>query len=364
MKSKVSNGLCVLLGVILIVSGVVKLFQIKGFENTVQMYLDAYFFSVGASMVYVLALLVCICEMVSGFLCVVRFRCMFPRIIVAVILGAFVVITFINVFYPTELGTYTGMFLFWYFIAFLSNGSICEKCLVIYNANYIYSTMQKKLIYNLITILVLVCSCSPVFSQSQNPSKAKGEVRIGGSVTDSFTNIGLPAFVTLLGADSAVVDTATCHVYQGFSSFRLYIPKVSGTYTLRAEYDGYHTAEVKENFDFSKPQRGYGFPDVKLKRKANAEDSLRSVGLGEVVVRGTRLQVAYRGDTLVYNAEAFNIPEGAMLDALVRQLPGAELKANGDVYINGKRLDYITLNGNDFFKGKNKVILENLPTSR
>lgn len=221
--------------------------------------------------------------------------------------------------------------------------------------------MQKKLIYNLITILVLVCSCSPVFSQSQNPSKAKGEVRIGGSVTDSFTNIGLPAFVTLLGADSAVVDTATCHVYQGFSSFRLYIPKVSGTYTLRAEYDGYHTAEVKENFDFSKPQRGYGFPDVKLKRKANAEDSLRSVGLGEVVVRGTRLQVAYRGDTLVYNAEAFNIPEGAMLDALVRQLPGAELKANGDVYINGKRLDYITLNGNDFFKGKNKVILENLP---
>lgn len=138
----------------------------------------------------------------------------------------------------------------------------------------------------------------------------------------------------------------------GQAWFTFYIPKVSGSYTLRAEYEGYHTAVVKENFDFSKSQKGYGFPEVKLKRKANAEDSLRSVGLGEVVVRGTRLQVAYRGDTLVYNAEAFNIPEGAMLDALVRQLPGAELKANGDVYINGKRLDYITLNGNDFFKGK------------
>lgn len=155
------------------------------------------------------------------------------------------------------------------------------------------------------------------------------------------------------------ISTVLCR--KGNSWFTMYITKISGSYTRRAEYEGYHTAEVKENFDFSKSQRGYGFPDVKLKRKANAEDSLRSVGLGEVVVRGTRLQVAYRGDTLVYNAEAFNIPEGAMLDALVRQLPGAELKANGDVYINGKRLDYITLNGNDFFKGKNKVILENLP---
>lgn len=221
--------------------------------------------------------------------------------------------------------------------------------------------MQKKVIFSLMTVLALVCSSVSVFSQSKNAAKEKGEVRIGGSVSDSFTNIGLPAFVTLLDADSAVVDTATCKVYQGNAWFTFYIPKVSGSYTLRAEYDGYHAAEVKQDFDFTKPQRGYGFPEVRLKRKANAEDSLRSVGLGEVVVRGTRLQVAYRGDTLVYDAQAFNIPEGAMLDALVRQLPGAELKANGDVYINGKRLDYITLNGNDFFKGKNKVILENLP---
>lgn len=130
MKSKVSNGLCVLLGVILIVSGVVKLFQIKGFENTVQMYLDAYFFSVGASMVYVLALLVCICEMVSGFLCVVRFRCMFPRIIVAVIFGAFVVITFINVFYPTELGPIQECFCFGTLLHFSPWGAFVKSVLL------------------------------------------------------------------------------------------------------------------------------------------------------------------------------------------------------------------------------------------
>lgn len=63
----------------------------------------------------------------------------------------------------------------------------------------------------------------------------------------------------------------------------------------------------------------------------------------------------------MYDAAAFNVLEGAMLDALVKQLPGAELKSDGEVLINGEKVDYITLNGNDFFKGKNKVILENMP---
>ncbi len=214
---------------------------------------------------------------------------------------------------------------------------------------------------SVIIFLVCLCVITPVNAQNATQRSRKGEVRIGGNVEDSFTKVGLPAFVTLFDRDSTVIDTATCKVYRGNSWFMLYIPKVSGEYTLHVKCDGYYDAVAKESFDFSVPQKGYGFPVVKLKRLPTAEDSLRSVGLEDVVVRGTRLQVAYRGDTIVYDASAFNIPEGAMLDALVRQLPGAELKSNGDVYVNGKKLDYITLNGNEFFKGNNKVILENLP---
>lgn len=130
MRSKVSNGLCILLGVVLLISGVVKLWQIKGFENTMQMYLDAYFFSVGASMVYELALLVCICEIVSGGLCVVRFRCMYPRIMMAVVLGAFVVITFINVFCPTELGPIQECFCFGTLLHFSPEGAFAKSVLL------------------------------------------------------------------------------------------------------------------------------------------------------------------------------------------------------------------------------------------
>ena len=68
-----------------------------------------------------------------------------------------------------------------------------------------------------------------------------------------------------------------------------------------------------------------------------------------------------RGDTIVYNADAFNLPQGSMLDALIRQLPGAELKENGEIFVNGRKVDYLMLNGKDFFKGDNRVMLDNLP---
>ncbi len=79
-----------------------------------------------------------------------------------------------------------------------------------------------------------------------------------------------------------------------------------------------------------------------------------------VEIKATKIQMVYRGDTLVYDATAFVLPEGSMLDGLIRQLPGAELSSEGEITINGKKVDNLTLNGKDFFKGDNKVMLENL----
>lgn len=67
--------------------------------------------------------------------------------------------------------------------------------------------------------------------------------------------------------------------------------------------------------------------------------------LGEVVVKGTRIKMAYKNDTIVYNASAFQLPDGSMLDALVRQMPGVELKDDGTILVNGEKVDFLTLNG-------------------
>lgn len=57
----------------------------------------------------------------------------------------------------------------------------------------------------------------------------------------------------------------------------------------------------------------------------------RFVNLDEVVVKATKVKFYLNGDTIVYNADAFQLSEGSMLDNLVRQLPGVELR--GEKYL-------------------------------
>ena len=61
-------------------------------------------------------------------------------------------------------------------------------------------------------------------------------------------------------------------------------------------------------------------PDLNLKKLAQS-DIYKEVDLDGVVVTGTKVKFTYRGDTLVYNASAFNVPDGSMpLCASCREL--------------------------------------------
>lgn len=41
-------------------------------------------------------------------------------------------------------------------------------------------------------------------------------------------------------------------------------------------------------------------------------------------MKATKIKMVMHGDTIVYNADAFNLAEGSMLDALVARLPRRE----------------------------------------
>lgn len=82
--------------------------------------------------------------------------------------------------------------------------------------------------------------------------------------------------------------------------------------------------------------------------------------LNEVTVTASRVMFYHKGDTLVYNASAFLLADGSMLDALIKQLPGVELRSNGIIYCNGRRVNDLLLNGRDIFNGKNELMLENI----
>lgn len=85
----------------------------------------------------------------------------------------------------------------------------------------------------------------------------------------------------------------------------------------------------------------------------------RTKQLDEVTVTGTRVMFYHKGDTLVYNAEAFITPEGSMLDELLKKMPGMEFR-NGELYNNGHKIDNLLLNGKYLFNGKKELMLENL----
>lgn len=131
----------------------------------------------------------------------------------------------------------------------------------------------------------------------------------------------------------------------------------TGKYILRFSKEGYETKCVNyEILKFYKREKLLLHKPVYLRRKSKERV------LGEATVTATKVKFYNKGDTLVFNADAFQLQEGSMLDALIRQLPGVELKADGSIYVNGKYVESLLLNGEDFFKKDRSVMLENLPT--
>ncbi|MBD5293591.1 MAG: hypothetical protein HDS20_02045 [Bacteroides sp.] len=135
-------------------------------------------------------------------------------------------------------------------------------------------------------------------------------------------------------------------------AFRAMVYAPPGKYLLTLEREGYDI-ELKDVDRKFKDQTTVWVGTIMMKPERRHE-------LKEVEVVTTAIKVVMKGDTIVYNADAFNLAEGSMLDALVKQLPGAELK-DGVIKVNGRAISSLMLNGKDFFKEDPSVALENLP---
>lgn len=199
-------------------------------------------------------------------------------------------------------------------------------------------------------------------------SAQKRKINLWGHVYDHVTHHAISgAKATLMLADSTIVDSVTCGYYTGGyygtdANYCFSIPRKPQQYIIKVTHPDYDPCFV--NYEVKKPGRNTFFdaPWHYMNRKKNTTTDIAATHqLGEVVVKGTRIKMVYKNDTIVYNASAFQLPKGSMLDALIRQMPGVELKDDGTILVNGEKVDFLTLNGKDFFKGKNKVMLENLP---
>ena len=203
-----------------------------------------------------------------------------------------------------------------------------------------------------------------VFALPMAAQKKEKTVKLCGHVRNSFTRVGInKAKITLMREDSTVVDTMTvsCNnqgTPQQDAYYTFTIPAQKARYIILAQHPDYKDCYVDMTIKYIARNTFFDAPQHYMVKKPMEE---RDHKLGEVVVKSTKIKMVMRGDTIVYNADAFNLPQGNMLDALIRQLPGAELKENGEIFVNGRKVDYLMLNGKDFFKGDNRVMLDNLP---
>ena len=197
------------------------------------------------------------------------------------------------------------------------------------------------------------------------PFFAQGKFSIKGRVVDALMRNELPgSTVELLSAkDSSVIKSVVADVpsyndargsFQS-SIFSFDVPRVKGAqYIIRASYLGFKTECVNVNLDnMSRREFERTLPDITLHRESKVLD--------EVNVVATKVKFYYKGDTVVYNADAFVLAEGSMLDGLVRQLPGVEIRDDGNIYHNGKLVENLLLNGKEFFNNNNQIMLDMLP---
>ncbi|MCD8237355.1 MAG: outer membrane beta-barrel family protein [Prevotellaceae bacterium] len=192
-------------------------------------------------------------------------------------------------------------------------------------------------------------------------AEQKDSIFVSQFVRDSFTRYGVRnAFVTVMNLDGHVLDTVRTQPGNGSHDaqvWQLTVPRRNTTFRIRVEHTDYETNEMVVEMKNPARLNSFHFPDMLLQRVFSDKE----VSLDEVTVKATRVKLCYKGDTIEVDARAFKLTEGSMLESLVKNVPGCELHDNGDIYMNGRKVDYLTLNGKDFFKGNNRIMLDNLP---
>ena len=87
-----------------------------------------------------------------------------------------------------------------------------------------------------------------------------------------------------------------------------------------------------------------------------------SVAMQEVVVYAERPPVVIKKDTVEFNASAFKTLPNALVEDLLKKLPGVQVDKDGNIMVNGKPVNRILVDGKTFFGDDPKMASRNLPS--
>lgn len=208
--------------------------------------------------------------------------------------------------------------------------------------------MIKKILWLFVSLMVCVGAFAREYSQNAH-----------GKVVDSYTRELMKEFrADLLRPDSSLIKSYFPVEHTAFNQpMNLMVDSLpESDFIIYVTADGFYPAFM----NVARPgAREWGIELNPI--RMNRVPFYQPKELEEVTVTASKLKMVMKGDTIVYNADAFALAQGSMLDGLISQLPGVELKGTGQIYVNGKFVNELLVNGENFFKGDPKIALENLP---
>ncbi|GAP71312.1 TonB-dependent receptor [Candidatus Symbiothrix dinenymphae] len=183
---------------------------------------------------------------------------------------------------------------------------------------------------------LLLCSAA-VLGQTAN---------LSGTILDKADDAPIVAgSVSLLNAKNGAQVAAVVSNATGAFTLR---NVAKGSYTLRITYLGYDTLSQAVNLT---ADRNLG------KLYLNEDDKM----LSEVVVQGKRPDMIVKGDTIEFDAAGYKVAENAVVEDLLKKLPGVEIDKDGKITVNGKEVKKFRVDNKDFFSDDPKVASKNLP---
>lgn len=195
---------------------------------------------------------------------------------------------------------------------------------------------------NLFFLIFLIFCRSMVVGQSTT-----GTYQISGSVNDENGEpLEALSLKVMNPKDSVVVVSGKTDIN---GRYTVSVPS-PGSYLVQFSYIGYATLFKEVTMTVARPKATLG--EVRLK----PDDRY----LQEVVVMGKVPEVVTKGDTIEFNADSYKTPPNAVVEDLIKRLPGVEVDNDGKIKANGKEVTKVLVDGKEFFSGDTKVATKNL----
>jgi hypothetical protein len=193
-----------------------------------------------------------------------------------------------------------------------------------------------KIKYFTIAFLLLLC-CSTIYSQTI----------IHGVIKDVNNTIISSANIQI--ANSETNKTVAFGVSDDFGLFAIAV-KETGFYTLKITYLGFNTLYKKIEIN---NQTNAVFEFVLIENKNQ---------LDELIIKAESTGMKQKGDTLTYSVENFMNGTEESLKDIIKKLPGLDINTNGKITSNGKEVDKLLIDGEEFFRNQHQLATENIPS--